>query len=168
MVVAGRSRLYYCIYLAALSTWVSMIFIAPVIASSVTLRPLSKPIYFVFSMICHQKEDRCMHLLGEPLAACSRCTFIYIGILASSIAYPLAGWPQKPRARYLFIAAAPLIIDGGTQLLGLRESTNTLRAITGLLFGSAIAFYVAPEAVPTASLLIERIKKVKASAPRRL
>jgi uncharacterized membrane protein len=160
-------RLYW-IYLAALVLWVSMIVIAPAIASSRILRPLSRPIYFVFSAICHQEEDRCLHLMGEPFAACSRCTFMYIGVLASSIAYPLVGWPRRPRVLYLFIVAAPLILDGGTQLLGLRESTNTIRALTGFLFGSGIAFYIAPEAVPTISLLISRLKKVKAPSPRRL
>ena len=159
MATAGRSRLYYCLYLAALATWVSMIFVAPAVASSGKLRPLSRPIYFVFSTVCHQREDRCMHFLGEPLAACSRCTFLYLGVLASSIAYPLAGWPKRPGIRYLFIAAAPLIVDGGTQLLGLRESNNTIRAITGFVFGSAIAFYLAPEAVPAVSILFDRIKK---------
>jgi uncharacterized membrane protein len=168
MAAAGRSRLYYCLYLAALATWVSMIFVAPAIASSRKLRPLSGPIYFVFSAVCHQREDRCMHFLGEPLAACSRCTFIYIGILASSLLYPFTGWPKRPRVRYLFIAAAPLIIDGGTQLVGFRESTNTIRAITGFVFGSAIAFYVAPEAIPVAYLVLDRLKKGKASATRRL
>jgi uncharacterized membrane protein len=164
---SGDRRLYW-IYLVALVLWVSMIVIAPVIASSEVLQPLSRPIYYVFSAICHQENDRCLHLMGEPFAACSRCTFMYLGVLVSSIAYPLVGWPRRPRVLYLFIAAAPLILDGGTQLIGLRESTNTLRALTGLLFGCAIAFYIAPEAVPTVSLLISRIKKVKAPSPRRL
>jgi uncharacterized membrane protein len=79
--------------------------------------------------------------------------------MAASIAYPLAGWPMRPRVRYLLVAAVPLILDGGTQLIGLRESTNLIRAITGFLFGSAMAFYLAPEAVPTVGIIISRIKK---------
>jgi len=164
---SGGRRLYG-IYLAALVLWVSMIVIAPALASSGSLRPLSRPIYFVFSAICHQKNDRCLYYMGEPFAACSRCTFIYLGVLASSIAYPLVGWPRRPRILYLLIAASPLILDGGIQLIGLRESTNTIRAITGFIFGLAIAFYIAPEAVPTVSLLIDRIKKREASSTRRL
>jgi uncharacterized membrane protein len=165
---SGGRRLYL-IYLVGLVLWVSMIVVAPALASSSgIMKPLSRPIYFVFSAICHQKDDRCLHLMGEPFAACSRCTFMYLGVLASSIAYPLLGWPRRPRVLYLFIAAAPLILDGGTQLIGLRESTNTIRALTGVIFGCAMAFYIAPEAVPTVSLLISRIKKWKAPSPRRL
>jgi hypothetical protein len=33
----------------------------------------------------------------------------------------------------------PMIVDAGTQWVGLRSSTNELRLITGLLFGTAIA-----------------------------
>jgi uncharacterized membrane protein len=84
---------------------------------------------------------------------------MYLGVLVASLAYPLAGWPNRPRVRYLFIAATPLVLDGGTQLLGLRESTNLIRAITGFIFGGAMAFFLAPEAVPTVATLISRLKK---------
>jgi len=35
--------------------------------------------------------------------------------------------------------AVPMIVDAGTQWIGLRTSTNELRLITGLLFGIALA-----------------------------
>jgi len=34
---------------------------------------------------------------------------------------------------------APMIVDAGTQWIGLRTSTNELRLVTGLLFGAALA-----------------------------
>lgn len=86
---------------------------------------------------------------------CARCTFLYFGVLVASFLYPILGSPAVPRARFLIIAALPLMIDGGTQLLGLRSSTNPIRALTGLLFGLALAFYVAPEAEGALSWLLE-------------
>ena len=39
----------------------------------------------------------------------------------------------------------PTAIDGGTQLLGLRESTNPLRLISGILFGLAVVWFTYPQ-----------------------
>jgi uncharacterized membrane protein len=45
-------------------------------------------------------------------------------------------------ARIVMIASAiPLAVDGVTQLAMLRESTNTLRLISGLIAGIAFAFW---------------------------
>ena len=148
----------YLLYVAALTLWFSMIFIVPLAASYKVTEPLSRPLYFLFSMVCHQRPERSFFLRGEPFAVCARCTFLYLGILISSLLYPLVGSGSPPRARYLLIAASPLVFDAGTQLLGLRSSTNFLRSLTGFLFGMALAFYIAPEAVPTISDLIERIR----------
>ena len=93
------------------------------------------------------------------MAVCARCTFIYLGVLLSSSAFPILGFTRPPRIRYLFVAAAPLVLDAGTQLLGLRESTNIIRAVTGLVFGIALALYVAPEAEETFSQLAVRTRK---------
>ena len=157
---AGRG---YAVYLAGLGVWIGMIVLAPVLASSEHLAGLSNPIYFVFSGICHQRSERCLYVLGEPMAACARCTFLYLGILLSSLIHPLIGSPRVPKLRYLILAASPLIVDGGTQLIGLRESSNLVRAITGLAFGFAMAFYLAPEAEATVSLVVDRIRRRKGS-----
>jgi uncharacterized membrane protein len=42
------------------------------------------------------------------------------------------------------LAIIPIALDGGTQLIGLRESTNLLRAITGSIAGFAFSFYFIP------------------------
>lgn len=148
----------YLVYILALSLWIGAILLAPLLASTGTYEPLSRPIYLAFSWVCHQQGDRCLTLCGEPLAVCARCSSLYVGILLSSLVYPLVGHPPTPRIRWLLIAAAPLVLDGGTQLVGLRESTMMTRTITGLVFGVAMAFYIAPEVVPTIEILASRIR----------
>ena len=45
---------------------------------------------------------------------------------------------------YLIVFLLPMAVDGGTQFLGLRESTNVLRALTGFSAGLIVPFYVIP------------------------
>lgn len=47
------------------------------------------------------------------------------------------GFPFKAQSAILFggLLLIPGGIDGGTQLMGDRESTNTLRVLTGILLG---------------------------------
>jgi len=148
----------YPLYLLALAIWFTLILVAPLLASRPSTEPFSRPIYFVFSAACHQRPERSFHLWGRPLAVCARCTSIYLGILIGSALYPLLGSPPVPKLRLLFIAAAPLLLDGFSQLMGLRSSTNTARGVTGLIFGIALAFYVAPEAKQTIAELARRIR----------
>lgn len=52
--------------------------------------------------------------------------------------------PISISLRAVFIAislAVPAIVDGGTQFIGLRESNNILRFITGLLLGFGIVIF---------------------------
>ena len=65
---------------------------------------------------------------------CARCVGIYIGLLAAmaiAFLWRTGAW-RIPRLA-MFIAAAPLAIDGLTQATGLRESNNLLRIGSGLL-----------------------------------
>jgi uncharacterized membrane protein len=161
----GRSGLGlgYLLYLVCIALWVLAIFLAPLLAKSPALGPAAGLIYGICSGVCHQNPDRSFHLWGQPMAVCARCTFIYLGVLLSSSAFPILRLTRPPRIRYLFAAATPLVLDAGTQLLGLRESTSTIRAATGLIFGLVLALYVAPEAEETFSQLANRTKRLLAA-----
>ena len=80
---------------------------------------------------------------GYPLAVCARCTSLYIGILVGMGLYPLRFRKGVPFV-IVVICAAPMIVDGVTQLL-FRESTNEIRAVTGFLLGVILPFYVMPK-----------------------
>ncbi len=159
----ARLGLGYALYLLAIALWVLAIVAAPLMAPSPILRPASGLIYSIGSGVCHQNPDRSFHLWGQPLAVCARCTFIYLGVLLSSAAFPLLRVRGPPKVRYLLVAASPLVLDAGTQLVGLRESSNTIRAMTGLLFGLVLALYIAPEAENTFSDIASRTRGFLAS-----
>jgi len=73
---------------------------------------------------------------------CARCFGIYLGMSLGILIFLAFGlWLRKASPVWIALASAPLIIDGGTQLLALRESTNQLRLATGLLAGAAFILW---------------------------
>lgn len=73
---------------------------------------------------------------------CARCTAIYLGLFAGLVLFCLVPSMRETWTRgALLAAAAVMAIDGGTQALGLRESTNDLRLATGLAFGAALGVW---------------------------
>lgn len=96
--------------------------------------------------------------LGYKIALCQRDIAIYGAIILFGFVFALTGRRIKPLhwAGWLFIAIAPMGLDGFSQLfsqLGLsfindllpfRESTPTLRVITGFLFGFGTAWFGLP------------------------
>jgi uncharacterized membrane protein len=96
----------------------------------------------LFRALCHGVPSRCLELWSVPMPICSRCTAIYLGLLAGILAFLLLPRLKEVAARWLLgIAALPMLIDGLTQLAKLRESTNPLRVETGLAVGIAFAFW---------------------------
>ena len=51
---------------------------------------------------------------------------------------------EMPNIWWLILAIIPTAIDGGTQLLGWRESTNLIRFLTGAPLGFVCAYYLIP------------------------
>jgi len=51
---------------------------------------------------------------------------------------------KTPTIWILILAIVPIAIDGGTQLIGMRESTNSLRLFTGAIIGFVIPFFLIP------------------------
>ena len=86
---------------------------------------------------------------GYKLAVCSRDTAIYSAMLLGAVAWALRyskdlGREIWPHPKWLVLSMVPIALDGGTQILGLRESTNELRIITGAIVGFAASFYLIP------------------------
>lgn len=84
---------------------------------------------------------------GYKFPVCARDLGIYTALLIG--AFIFAFWKkidntQVPELKYFIIALIPIAIDGGTQLIGLRTSTNPLRLITGFIAGFVVPFYVLP------------------------
>ena len=81
--------------------------------------------------LCHRREDRSFKILNHTFPICSRCFGLYVGLVLSII---LINWSFLFPSLLGVAFMLPLLIDGTTQALGNRESNNTLRFITGVLF----------------------------------
>lgn len=78
-------------------------------------------------------------MFGVPMPICARCTAIYIGLIAGVAVFMVIPLLEERVMRVIVYAAAvPMLIDGLTQATGLRESTNGIRIVTGLV--AAVAF----------------------------
>ncbi len=130
-------------------------FLAPILAHYGYDRSASL-IYKIYSFACHQKSHRSLHVFDHQCAWCIRDTFIWSSLLVAG----LFVFASRKRIsgislKFAFFLGLPMALDGGIQLIAtitslynrstpLYESTNTFRAITGTLFGIAIAMYLFP------------------------
>ena len=145
---------YYFVLFASIA-WCILIFITPLFAYfHSNLAIFSK--YF-FSIICHQMPERSFFILGEQLPVCARCVGIYTGWLFGVLLYAFRG--AVTTKKMLAISAIPIALDALTQLTGLRESTNLLRLLTGLLFGIILALFLTHHLVELTSKFSKKYLK---------
>lgn len=80
---------------------------------------------------CHQRPERSFFMKGYQFPVCARCTGILIGYVGAIILY------KYVEMRYWIygVLILPMVIDGGTQYIGWRESIQPLRFITGIFGG---------------------------------
>ncbi len=93
---------------------------------------------------CHAIPERSFRWRGRPLPLCARCTAIYPALAAGVAAGLLLNPPPLTTLAVVLPLAAPLVADGVTQSLGWRESRNSVRFATGLLYGFACGLCVGP------------------------
>ncbi len=94
------------------------------------MKPLILPrIQFV---ACHRLPERSFFFRGRQFPVCARCT----GVLLGYLSMPLFTFNIIQIVWWLaLVCNLPAYIDGASQAVGLRESTNSLRFFTGLLSG---------------------------------
>ncbi|UXM84691.1 DUF2085 domain-containing protein [Methanococcus aeolicus] len=95
------------------------------------------------------------------MAVCARCFGIYTGFLLGMLIYPIVKKLNNfktPNKWYLIMALIPMGIDGTTQLIGLRESFNELRLITGFMAGFIGVFYILPVFLSIADGLLKKLE----------
>jgi uncharacterized membrane protein len=102
-------------------------------------------LFAVYGLVCHQLTSRSFYIFGNQIALCQRDLAIYAAMLGAGVVY--AELRRKISAlswQAWLLAVLPMVIDGGTQLVGLRESTWEWRVLTGGLFGVATAWLLYP------------------------
>lgn len=176
-------------YMIALTLFNLLIFATPFLV--IYAEPIGNFLFTASSYTCHQLASRsycfysadgsigdCPYLhTHAPILnsekgpayefpVCARDIAIYLGALISGIAVYFTKWKDAkhtPHPIFFILALVPIGLDGGTQLLGWRESTNELRMLTGMIAGLAFSFYFVP--MLNAILLKNEPKKEGAPAP---
>lgn len=93
-------------------------------------------VYYTGDRLCHQKADRSFFINGNQMPFCSRCTAIWLGI-AIGLGF-MVFYIIRLNEKFIFIlilGIAPIGLDGLGQLMGLWESTNFTRMLTGSIVG---------------------------------
>ncbi len=174
----------YKVYMLVMALFTLPIFITPFLAAAGN--PAAGPLYSFYSLTCHQFVSRSIcyfpaagisdcsevqahyrayeveknGLTGYPFPVCARDIGIYGAALLSGILIFLlkkTDVGMVPNPIWFIIALIPIGLDGGTQLIGLRESTNFLRLLTGAIAGFAFSFYC----IPLLNRAFPNIKKKK-------
>ena len=88
--------------------------------------------------ICHQIPERSFHYKNKQFPVCARCTGILLGYCTIPLFY--FGIIQIPPL-FIILLDIPLLVDSLTQYLGLRESNNMFRLVTGVLSSFACSAF---------------------------
>lgn len=147
------------VILIIFSIWLALIFLAPftlepdqikdLSGSTGTIdnldqleqmNPLARVIYTLGDVFCHQKVERSFHLNGNQMPFCARDIGIFIGLLIGILGNIIFRIP--PTVLLILLLLMPMFIDGMMQEISDYESTNSLRILTGILGGSALALVI--------------------------
>lgn len=150
-----KLRAIYLVLLTGTIAWDLALFAAPWFWRSG--HPVwASGVYLIFSPICHQRPERSFFLWEHPLAACQRCTGIYLGFLVGVLIFPFITRslrvttkrvdPANIPNRWGLLAAMFLVAaDVGSEFLGIRHTTLLSRFLTGAICGIVAPFYLLPQ-----------------------
>ncbi|MDA3937144.1 MAG: DUF2085 domain-containing protein [Actinomycetota bacterium] len=101
--------------------------------------------------LCHQLPERSFFGGGVQVPVCARDTGIYLGFAVSLLVIAVVSRgrrPQEtPRLWLVLVGLAflgAMALDGVSSYAGLRETTNDIRLITGILAGYSLTLAFAP------------------------
>lgn len=100
--------------------------------------------------VCHQLPTRSFHFGDIIIPICSRCTGIYIGFFISAVILFILfrkkenGLPPPYILFILIVFFLSTIIDGAGSYLGLYETNNIIRFVTGFICGASIMVILYP------------------------
>ncbi len=148
------------ILFVASTIWAALTVAAPLLVPSDTLLDLTgtvgmrendaqfeslsivpRTIYIIGDLECHQIAERSYFLNGNQMPFCSRDLGLFLGIALGFGIATLFFLQLNPT--WLLIGLVPIGLDGGLQLVTEYESTNTLRLVTGVVGGAALALLLA-------------------------
>ncbi len=104
-----------------------------------------KLLRLVYAPACHQLPHRSLSIGGGPQAVCARCAGLYLGGAAGLVAGALLLYRsgRGPRALWLGVAVAPLIVEWALPRLGLPGLANVPRLLLALPAGTLAGLFLA-------------------------
>jgi uncharacterized membrane protein len=129
---------------AIVAGWFVAVLLAPLLRAAGS-PALARPIYALFSVLCHQDPNRSFAVGGHPLACCHRCAAIYGASAAAGLGYATLRGKLRPARPYELAALlVPVVVDVLGGMAGLWESTTVSRLATGTLAGLALVWLLYP------------------------
>jgi uncharacterized membrane protein len=122
------------------------LFAAAAAATLFALLPVTPPwqVRLLYAPICHQKAERTLALLGEPMAVCSRCSGLYFGaafaVLVAALMPRVCWWPSRV---WFFAALAPTALDALLPWVGLPQLSLVPRHFVAWPAGIAVGWFFA-------------------------
>lgn len=114
-------------------------------------------IEFFLAGVCHQIPERCLLYQGVPMPLCARCTATFLGVVLGMVLLLVTGQGRRSELPTWRGALVPLMlvflwgVDGtnsfAQMVLGrgiLYAPSNTMRVLTGMGFGLALAVVLYP------------------------
>ena len=128
-------RLLAAFLTIAASSWTAAIFFAPLARAAMPIA--AGAVNAAASFVCHQRDERSVHLKGERLAVCGRCTGLYVAGAIGALAawFGVAHVPARAR-RLVVFAAWPTAIALAIEWSGAANPGNVLRATSALPLGA--------------------------------
>ncbi len=104
---------------------------------------ISNNLKVLSKLSCHQIPERTFNIRGRYFPVCARCTGLYLGVFFYLIyQYYSYVYYSIDLTILAILMVVPTFLDGFTQFLGLRESDNKLRLITGFFGGIGLSILV--------------------------
>ena len=89
--------------------------------------------------LCSRREERAPGIFGFVFPLCYRCVGLVIGGALGSSMYSNGVLNYKNNLIFISILGLPFLLDTLAQKMLKKDSTNTKRLLTGILFGIALA-----------------------------
>jgi uncharacterized membrane protein len=124
-------------------TWLTLLVASPLALSRGQVPGVTFAVYRAGAIVCHQRPERSFHLAGVQLPVCARCFGLYLsGALGLTAGLGLASRARRALSgatvrQLLALAALPIAVSVGVEWLGLIQTTNVQRMLTGLPLGFA-------------------------------
>lgn len=108
---------------------ICLVYLAGAVFDPPLLRPLMR-------LSCHRIPRRSLAFPWGTAGQCARCTGFWAGALAISAVMVFRMVPGTLGLGFCLVI--PMVVDGSLQYIGLYESTNLIRLVTGAAAGAGL------------------------------